>query len=83
MSSEMTEPSDVSGGRMGGMAPVELRRLRLTLDRFGTEVLLVGDRFEEGGRLVQAYMDYAGATWLDYDEAYDRLTEEWHREFGP
>jgi hypothetical protein len=62
--------------------PAELKRLRLTLDRYNTELLLVGDRFEEGGRYVQAYMGDPGATWLDYDEAYDRLAGEWQRKFG-
>lgn len=76
---------------MSGQPPTstarQLRRLRLELGLpFAAEVLLVGDRFEEGGRYVQLVIDeHAQAVWdaLDYLNAYDRLEREWHAKFEP
>ncbi len=58
------------------MTAVTLLRLRLPLDAHGSDLLLVGDRFEEGGRYVQGEYSrfHTGDwTWLDWDDAYDRL----------
>ena len=62
-----------------------LQRLRLALDLHGTDLLLVGDVFAEGGRYVQAEVhrpDSASWTWLTWDDQYDRLEREWHARFG-
>ena len=60
-----------------------LCRLRLPLDNHDSVLLLVGDRFEEGGRYVQAeFMSTDGWTWLDWDDAYGRLAKEWRTRFA-
>jgi len=66
-------------------APTPLRRLRLALDLHGSDLLLVGDVFDEGGRFVQVEVhrgDSETWSWLDWDDAYDRLAAEWHGRFG-
>lgn len=63
---------------------MELKRLRLELDRHDSDLLLVGDRFEEGSRYVQAEVlrsESAAWTWLEWDDAYDRLAEKWRQRF--
>lgn len=63
-----------------------MKRMRLELAQFGAEVLLVGDRFEEGGRYVQLVVEeHARAVWdaADYLNAFDRLEREWLARFGP
>lgn len=70
-----------SGLRMPTEEP-RLRRLRLPLDNHASDLLLVGDRFEEGGRYVQMEVprgESEGWSWLDWDERYDLLAEEWRR----
>lgn len=62
-----------------------LKRLRLPLDPHDIDLVLVGDVFEEGGRYVQqvvARQVSAEWTWLDWDDMYDRLADEWRRRFG-
>jgi hypothetical protein len=62
----------------------KLSRLRLELDRRDADLLLVGDRFEEGGRYVQLEIprnESALWSWLDWSEVYDRLADEWRRRF--
>lgn len=67
------------------MTVTQLRRLRLPLDNHGSDLLLVGDTFEQGGRYVQLEV-WRGASegwsWLDWDETYDRLAGEWRHRFG-
>ncbi len=66
------------------MSPAPLQRLRLPLDAHGSDLLLVGDRFEEHGRYVQVELsrrETAEWTWLDWDDAYDRLAEQWRARF--
>jgi hypothetical protein len=61
-----------------------LRRLRLALDAHDSDLLLVGDRFEEGGRYVQAEISRstsAAWTWVEWDLAYDRLARDWRSRF--
>ena len=62
-----------------------LKRLRLALDRHDSDLLLVGDRFQDGGRYVQLEVprgESQGWNWLDWNEAYDRLAREWIHLFG-
>jgi len=62
-----------------------LRRLRLALDAHDSDLLLVGDRFEEGGRYVQAEVPRftsAEWSWLDWDECYDQLAQDWRGRFA-
>lgn len=62
-----------------------LRRMRLPLDNHASDLMLVGDRFEEGGRYVQREVPRADSeawSWLDWDERYDRLADEWHARYG-
>lgn len=64
------------------LGTVPLRRLRLPLDNHASDLLLVGDHFEEGGRYVQMEVprgESGGWSWLDWDERYDLLAEEWRR----
>lgn len=66
--------------------PARLKRLLLPLDNVGGDLLLVGDFFEEGGRYVQVEIKRAESgewSWLDWDDAYDRLAREWHGRFLP
>jgi len=66
-------------------APTPLRCLRLALDLHGSDLILVGDVFDEGGRFVQVEVhreDSETWSWLDWDDEYDRLAAEWHRQFG-
>lgn len=61
-----------------------LRRMRLPLDRHGSDLLVVGDSFEESGRYVQVEIPRATSAawmWLDWDDAYDRLAREWRHRF--
>jgi hypothetical protein len=61
-----------------------LTRLRLALDSHNSDLLLVGDRFAEGGRYVQLEVPRAESeqwSWLDWDDAYDRLAAEWRGRF--
>ncbi len=61
-----------------------LLRLRLPLDNHDSVLLLVGDRFEEGGRYVQmevSRLESVQWTWLDWDDAYDRLAKRWRARF--
>jgi hypothetical protein len=60
------------------------KRLRLPLDAHDSDLLLVGDRFEEGGLYLQMEIHRSVSatwTWLDWDEAYDRLARKWHARF--
>jgi hypothetical protein len=63
---------------------MELKRLRLALETHDSDLLLVGDRFEEGGRYVQAEVprvESAAWSWLEWDDTYDRLAETWRRRY--
>lgn len=73
-----------TGQRQSAVA-APLKRMRLELGQFGAEVLLVGDRLEEGGRYVQLIVDEHGqAVWdaIDYLNAFDRLEREWQARFA-
>jgi hypothetical protein len=62
-----------------------LNRLRLALDGHESDLLLVGDRFEEGGRYVQIEIPcHESQRWsrLDWGMAYDRLAAEWQAHFS-
>ncbi len=62
-----------------------LRRLRLPLDLHDSDLLVVGDTFDDGGRYVQTEIPRATSeawSWLDWDAAYDRLAAGWHRRAG-
>lgn len=65
---------------------VILRRLRLPLDSHNSDLLLVGDTFDnEGGQYVQHEVPRAeseGWSWLDWDIRYDILDREWHALHG-
>lgn len=72
-------------GRMTDSKPTQLKRLRLALNHHASDLLLVGDAFEEGGRYVQAEIPRTQSsqwTWLDWDNTYDRLAAEWRARFA-
>lgn len=63
---------------------VVLSRVRLPLDAHRSDLLLIGDSFEEGGRYVQFEVPRAESerwTWLEWDDVYDRLAGEWRQRF--
>lgn len=63
----------------------ELKRLRLELLVHDSDLVLVGDRFEEGGRYVQAEVHRSESeawTALDWANLYDRLERTWERRYG-
>lgn len=60
---------------------VTLRRLRLPLEQHDSDLILVGDTFDEGGRYVQLEIHRSTSeawTWTDWDDAYDQLARSWH-----
>jgi hypothetical protein len=66
------------------MPATTLLRLRLALDAHGSDLILVGDRFEEGGQYMQLEIqrsESARWSWLDWDDAYDRLVKKWRQRF--
>lgn len=70
--------------RAVGMNDVDLNRLRIPLDRHGSDLLVVGDSFEEGGRYVQIEIMRSISdawSWLEWDDAYDRLARTWRGRF--
>lgn len=61
-----------------------LLRLKLPLDAHESDLILVGDRFEEGGHYTAEEIPRAqseGWSWLDWDEAYDRLEDAWRNAY--
>lgn len=63
---------------------ITLARMRLALDVHGSDLLLVGDRFEEGGRYVQmevSRFETAEWGWLDWEAVYEKLGKAWHGRF--
>jgi len=61
-----------------------LKRLRFPLTRHNTDLLIVGDHFDEGGRFVLVELDNTRTkswTWLDWDNAYDKLSDDWRSRF--
>lgn len=65
-------------------APRQLRRMRLPLDSHDSDLLLVGDYFEQGGKYTQMEIPRAesdGWSWLEWDDAYDRLAKAWRNAY--
>jgi hypothetical protein len=63
----------------------ELKRLRLELLVHDSDLVLVGDRFEEGGRYVQTEIPrHESERWTaeDWANLYDRLEVTWRKRYG-
>lgn len=62
-----------------------LKRMRLELLVHDSDLVLVGDRFDEGGRYIQVEMhrsqthNWTAEQWADL---YDRLERNWRRKAG-
>ena len=59
-----------------------LKRLRilLVIDGNTHDLLLVGDKFEEGGRYVHALIpryEFASWSWVEWEEQYQLLAQWW------
>lgn len=65
----------------------QLRRIRLPLDSHSSDLLIVlpvGDVMDTGSLYVQREVKRAESdswSWLDWDDAYDRLAKEWRNRF--
>lgn len=62
----------------------ELKHLRLELLQHDSDLVLVGDRFEEGGRYLQVEFHRSETyAWdaLQWADVYDRLETTWRRRF--
>jgi len=69
----------------GEPAPSGLRRMRLELPRHGSDLMLVGDHFGEGGRYIQCEIlrvESESWSWLDWDDLYDRMAAEWRSRYS-
>ncbi len=61
-----------------------LTRLRLPLDRHRSDLMVVGDRFDEGGRYVQfevRRVESAGWGLLDWEASWEELESAWRGRF--
>lgn len=62
---------------------LDLVRLRIPrCDAFkNLDLLVMGDKLEEGGRIVSAWIE-SNAAWFAFEAAWDRLARAWNAEYG-